>query len=152
MGASSLAGLRRALRISDTRRISQSEHRSHARVRHCAMAKAVLLQTAVMGIVAAIAALIAGWNAGWSALLGGLACVVPNGIFAWQLARDVRRPGGATTHVFVIGEFTKLALTVLMLFVVARVDRELNWPAFIVGVIAVLKSYFWMFVFGRRGA
>jgi ATP synthase protein I len=114
------------------------------------MANAVLWQAAVTGIVAVLAAAIGGWNAGWSALFGGLACVVPSGIFAWQLARDRRRPGGATLHIFFVGELTKLALTVLMLFVVVRVYRELNWPALVVGVIAVLKSYFWMFLFGRR--
>ena len=114
------------------------------------MANAVLWQAAVTGVVAVLAAAIGGWNAGLSAFLGGLACTVPSGIFAWQLARDRRRPGGATLHVFFVGEFTKLALTALMLFVVARVYRELNWLALVVGVIAVLKSYFWMFVFGRH--
>jgi ATP synthase protein I len=126
----------------------QQSGQHHSRA--TSMANAVLLQATVTGIVAALAAVIGGWNAGLSALLGGLACVVPSGIFAWQLARDRKRPGGATMHVFFVGELTKLALTVLMLFVVARVYRDLNWLALVVGFIAVLKSYFWMFVFGRR--
>jgi ATP synthase protein I len=113
------------------------------------MAKAVLLQAAVMGIVAALATAVGGWNAGSSALLGGLVCVVPNGIFALQLARDRRRPGGATVHIFIIGELTKLAFTVLLLFVAARVCRGLDWPVLIVSLIVVLHSNLLLFFFRR---
>jgi ATP synthase protein I len=113
------------------------------------MANAVFVQAAVAAIFAALAAVIGGRDAGMSALLGGVACVVPSGLFAWQLARDRKRPGGATVHVFFIGEFTKLALTVLMLFVATRVYRNLDWPILIVSLIAVLNSYLVMLFLGR---
>ena len=104
------------------------------------------------GVVAVIAALLGGPVAALSAALGGLACVLPNALFALRLAVETRRPGGATMHGFFIGEFAKLAATVLLLFGVASLYRDLNWLAFIVGFIAVLKSYFLMFLFGRRFA
>jgi ATP synthase protein I len=117
-----------------------------------AMANAVLLQTVMTLIVAALAAMLGGRHAALSALLGGLACVVPNALFALRLFWESRRPGGATMQGFFVGEFTKVAATLLILFVVARVYRELDWLALIVGFIAVLKSYFLMFLFGRHRA
>ncbi|HEY0250268.1 MAG TPA: ATP synthase subunit I [Kofleriaceae bacterium] len=112
----------------------------------------MLLQLTMTLVVAVVAGLIGGVDAAFSALLGGLACVVPSALFAVRLALDLRRPGGATGYGFFVGEFAKLALTVLMLFGIATVYRDLNWLALIVGFIAALKSYFLMFVFGRSGA
>ncbi len=116
------------------------------------MAYAVLLQAVMTLVIAGLAALVAGSHAAMSALFGGLACVVPNALFAWRLAWDARRPGGATMQAFFVGEFVKLATTVAILFAVARLYRGLVWPALIIGFIAVLKSYFLMFVLGRRRA
>ena len=116
------------------------------------MVKAVLLQVTMTLVVSAVAALVGGADAALSAMFGGLACVIPSALFAARLAIDVRRPGGATVSGFFIGEFAKLGLTVLMLFAIAMVYRDLNWLALILGFIAALKSYFLMFVFGRSGA
>ena len=112
------------------------------------MTKAVLLQVVATAVVAACATAIAGVHAGVSAALGGLACVIPNALFALRLKFEMRRPGGATVHGFFIGEFVKLAATVLLLYVVASTYRDLQWLALIVGFIAALKSYFLMFLFG----
>ncbi len=114
------------------------------------MANAVILQAVMTLIVAAIAAMVGGLHAALSALIGGLACVIPNALFALRLFVESRRPGGATVQGFFIGEFAKLAATVLILFVAGRVYHELDWLALIVGFVAVLKSYFLMFLFGRR--
>ena len=116
------------------------------------MVKAVVLQVAMTALVALIAGMVGGFDAALSALLGGLACVVPSALFAMRLVVEMRRPGGATVHGFFIGEFAKLALTVLMLFGIATVVHDLNWLALIVGFIAALKSYFLMFAFGRKHA
>jgi ATP synthase protein I len=111
------------------------------------MANAIYLQAAMTLIVVAIAAVIGGSHAALSAGIGGLACLVPSALFAMRLAWESRRPGGATLHGFFVGEFAKLAFTMAILFIAARVYRELNWPALVVGLIAVLKSYFLMFLF-----
>lgn len=116
------------------------------------MLRAVLLQVVVTSVVAIGAAFAGGAHAALSAVFGGLACVVPNALFALRLSIEIRRPGGATVHGFFIGEFVKLFATVLLLFVVARTYRDLNWPALLVGFIAALKSYFLMFAFGKRTA
>ena len=113
------------------------------------MGKAVALQALMTMIVAAVAAMIGGRNAALSAALGGLACAIPNALFALRLTFASRTPGGATILGFVVGEFTKVAVTVLLIFGVARGYHGLNWLAFIIGIIAVLKSYFLAFVFRR---
>ncbi len=114
------------------------------------MVRTVQLQVAMTVTVAMLAAMMGGVHAALSAALGGLSCVVPSGLFALRLALESRRPGGATVHGFFVGEFVKLAVTVLMLFAVASFYRDLNWLALIVGFIAALKSYFLIFLFGIR--
>lgn len=116
------------------------------------MVKAVVLQAAMTAIVATLAALIAGFDAAVSAALGGLACLIPNALFALRLSIETRRPGGATVYGFFVGEFAKLAATVLILFGIASIYRDLHWLALIVGFIAVLKSYFLIFLFEARRA
>ena len=97
-----------------------------------------LMATVVAGI---IAALLGGWSAMWSAVLGGLCCVVPNGLFALRLFANAKRLSGANPMTFFIGEFIKIALTVALLGAIAWLYRDLNWLALICGFIVALKSY-----------
>ena len=76
-----------------------------------------------------------------SALLGGLCCVVPNGLFALRLFANAQKAGAANPMAFFIGEFIKIALTVALLGAVAWLYRDLNWLALIAGFIVALKSY-----------
>ena len=105
------------------------------------MLRIVLLQLATTVVVACIAGLIAGFPGLCSALLGGLCCAVPNAFFALRLFAGTRKPGGATPMTFFVGEFVKIALTIALMGAVVWLYRELNWPAFIVAFIVVLKSY-----------
>jgi len=73
-------------------------------------------------------------------VLGGLCCVVPNGLFALRLFSAAQR-GAANPVSFMIGEFIKIALTVTLLGVTAWLYRDLNWLALICGFIVALKSY-----------
>lgn len=114
------------------------------------MLKTVSLQASVALVVALIASLIGGTVAGWSALLGGLACVVPNALFALRLGIQMRRPGGAQVMTFFGGEFVKLVLTVAILAVIALRAHDLNWLAMLTGFIVALKSYFVAFLFDRN--
>jgi ATP synthase protein I len=114
------------------------------------MARAVWWQVLVTLLVACIAAVVGGRMSGLSAALGGLACVVPNALFALRLHIEIRRPGGAAVHTVLIGEVVKVAATFALLVLITQNVRGLDWLALIIGVIAALKSYLLMFLFIRR--
>ena len=105
------------------------------------MLRVVLLQLLTTVITGLIAGLIGGWHALLSALLGGLCCVVPNGLFALRLLINARKPGAVNPMTFFIGEFIKIALTVALLGAVVWLYRDLNWLALLAAFIVALKSY-----------
>jgi len=111
------------------------------------MFRIVAAQFLVSIVVAAGAWIVGGRHAAASSLLGGLACALPNGLFALNLAwLDSRpqQPGGAARGAtsravaLLVGEFVKVALTIGMLALVALAYRDMVWLALIVSVIAVL--------------
>ena len=105
------------------------------------MLHVVILQLATTGIAACIAGLLGGMPALLSALLGGLCCVVPNGLFALRLFANAQKTEGANPMSFFIGEFIKIALTVALLGAAAWLYRDLNWLALLAGFAVALKSY-----------
>jgi len=105
------------------------------------MLRIVILQLAATVVVACICGILGGVPGLISALLGGLCCVVPNGLFALRLFASARSPGGANPISFFIGEFVKIALTVGFLGAAAWFYRDLNWLALLAAFIVALKSY-----------
>jgi ATP synthase protein I len=99
------------------------------------------MQFAVTIAAGLVAGLIGGVHALVSALLGGLCCVVPNGLFALRLFINARKPGAVNPMTFFIGEFIKIALTIALLGAVVWLYRDLNWLALIAAFIVALKSY-----------
>jgi ATP synthase protein I len=97
-----------------------------------------MMATVVAGV---IAGLLGGRSAMFSAVLGGVCCVVPNGIMAIRLFASAQKPGGANPATFFIWEFVKIALTLALLVAVARLYHDLNWLALLCGFIVALKSY-----------
>ena len=105
------------------------------------MLRLVLIQLATTVVAAVLAGLIGGQHAFFSALIGGLCCVIPNGLFALRLFISARRPGMMNPMTFFFGEFTKIAMTVALLGAVVWLYRDLNWLALIAAFIVALKSY-----------
>jgi ATP synthase protein I len=105
------------------------------------MLRIVSLQLMATVVAGAIAAMLGGWAAMFSAVLGGLCCVVPNGLFALRLFANAQKLGGANPMTFMIGEFIKIAMTVALLGATAWLYRDLNWLALMCGFIVALKSY-----------
>ena len=106
------------------------------------MARIVLLQMMAAFVVALLSAVFFPLNCAWSALLGGLCCALPNAFFALRLAMSARKPGGANPMSFFFGEFIKIGLTIALMATVVFLYRDVNWPAFLIAFIVVLKSYF----------
>jgi ATP synthase protein I len=105
------------------------------------MLRVVLLQLAATVVTGLIAGMLGGVHALLSALLGGLCCFVPNGLFALRLFINARKPGEVNPMTFFIGEFIKIALTIALLGAVVWLYRDLNWLALIAAFIVTLKSY-----------
>jgi ATP synthase protein I len=105
------------------------------------MFRVVFLQILTTVIVSLVAGLLGGSHAAISALLGGAACVVPNGLFALKLAASARRPQGNSPAVFLIGEFVKVVSTLALLGLIVAFYKDLVWLALLGSVIVVLKSY-----------
>jgi ATP synthase protein I len=113
------------------------------------MFRVVAAQFLTSMVVSAGAWIIGGHRAAVSALLGGLACTLPNGLFALHLAWLGRVPqsragesgsGRATAYALALlaGEFLKVLLTIGLLLLIARTVRDLVWLALIVGISAAL--------------
>tara|TARA_R110001599_G_scaffold64023_4_gene179649 strand:+ start:342729 stop:343067 length:339 start_codon:yes stop_codon:yes gene_type:complete len=105
------------------------------------MLPVVLMQFAATVIVSLIAGLIAGMPALYSALLGGLCCVVPNGLFALRLFSAAQKSKSVSPMTFFVGEFIKIALTLVLLGAVVWLYRDLNLLALVAAFIVALKSY-----------
>ena len=105
------------------------------------MLRLVSLQLMLTVVVGVIAALLAGWNAMVSAVIGGMCCVVPNGVVALRLHAGAHKPGGANPLSFFIWEFAKIAMTVALMFAAVKLYHDLNWLAFLGAFIVALKSY-----------
>jgi ATP synthase protein I len=105
------------------------------------MLRIILMQLVTTVVVALVAGGLGGMSALWSALLGGLCCAIPNGLFALRLHLSTRKPGGANPMTFFIGEFIKIATTLALFGAVVWLYRDVHWLAFVLSFIVVLKSY-----------
>jgi len=72
------------------------------------MLRLLLTQLATTLAAAALAGFIAGQHAFFSALLGGMCCVVPNGLFALRLAIGALRPGALSPMTFLSASSSRL--------------------------------------------
>jgi ATP synthase protein I len=106
---------------------------------------------ALLGLVVAVLAwLIGGVDAGLSALAGAGTYFVPNVIFALRLYLSTFRPGGSGPMLFLVGEMLKIGAAVGLLWVLARLGGDrVQWLAVLAGLIAVLKGYVLVLMFGR---
>ncbi len=80
-----------------------------------------------------------------SAVLGGVACVLPNFLFALRLKFVASRPGASYPANFFLGEFVKIALTIGLLVISVREYADLHWPAMLIGMGLALQAGFLAF-------
>lgn len=108
------------------------------------MQRIVFMQFLAMLVIAAIFGLLVDTNAMLSALLGGGCCLLPNGFFAWRLHVVSRCQKNATPLTYFVVEFCKIAMTLALMGAVIGLYHDVNWLAFVVGCIVVLKSYLFL--------
>jgi ATP synthase protein I len=101
------------------------------------MLRVLIGQIGIGVVLAAVFWGLKGHVAGYSALLGSLTCVIPNAFLALRLVVPRRDPGArALIQAAYIGEFGKLALTVLMFSIVFALVRPLAAAPLFAGFIA----------------
>ncbi|MFC4296530.1 ATP synthase subunit I [Castellaniella hirudinis] len=85
---------------------------------------------------------IAGKDAGFSALIGAAAYFVPNALFALRLLLGYFGPKRPGSLAFFWGELFKLLMVAGVVVLVAwRWGGWLHWPAFLLGLLGVMKGY-----------
>lgn len=100
------------------------------------MLKTLWFQAAAILVVAAGAGILSGSSGALSALAGGAAYFLPNLLFVLRLRLAIAtRAAGAAG--FLVGEAVKLTAVLALLFMLPRI-MEVNWPALVAGLFAVL--------------
>lgn len=79
-------------------------------------------------------------NVVWSALYGAACVVVPGALFAYGMSRQASAfNAGSAVFGFMLWEFVKIGVAVIMLVAAIKVVPNLNWPAFLVAVVVSIK-------------
>lgn len=110
------------------------------------MFKMVLLQFGATLAAAAISAVFFGVTGAVSAALAGLACVVPNALFALRLTLVSKRYGVPPVSAFFVGEIVKVLTIVGLLVLIHSVYDDLHWGALLIGMILALKANLFAFL------
>ncbi|MDR0933736.1 MAG: ATP synthase subunit I [Burkholderiaceae bacterium] len=104
-------------------------------------ARIICLQLSLAVVVALVAALLGGKDAGLSSILAGMTCVLPNMVFAGGFHIGDRVGFRSSMAVFFVMELIKIVLTVVLMIAVFWLYKDVNWLAFLVSFVIVLKSY-----------
>ncbi len=115
------------------------------------MLKVLVVQVGVGAVLAVVLWGFFGDVAGYSAVLGALVCVIPNAFLALRLALPRRDPGAtALVRAAYIGEFGKLALTVLLFVLVFTLVKPLSAAALFAAFIATQMVTLTGLLMGRK--
>lgn len=109
--------------------------------------RVVVCQYAFVLLASCGGALISGMNAALSALVGGLCIALPNSFLAMTLVCLMSLKTAYSAYVVLVGEFTKMVVSVVLLFLVAKFYGDVLWPAVLLGIIAAIASNFATVIF-----
>jgi ATP synthase protein I len=101
---------------------------------------AVGMQVAAVLGLALMAGLFFDWFSAGYLVLGGVAAIIPNGLFALRLAGHRGKPAESYPAVFFLGEFGKIGLTAALLALIAQSFESISWLPLLIGLIAALQA------------
>ena len=104
------------------------------------MFKMVLIQFGATLAATALAAVFFGLRGAVSATLGGLACVIPSGLFALRLHLLTLRHGSPQVTAFFVGEIVKVASIIGLLVLIRFAYEDVHWGAVFIGLVLALKA------------
>ena len=113
--------------------------------------RVVAAQVAVGVVVALLGRLLTGRNeVAWSLLYGAAVVVVPGALMARGMtSRFTSMAPGTSAVSFMLWEFVKIGVSVVMLAMAHRIVQPLSWPALLVGLVLCIKVY-WVALLWRR--
>jgi ATP synthase protein I len=101
---------------------------------------AVGMQVAAVLGLALVAGFFFDWSSAGFLVLGGVAAIIPNGLFALRLASHRGKPAESYPAVFFLGEFGKIGLTAALLALIAQSVESISWLPLLIGLIAALQA------------
>ena len=115
----------------------------------------VIAVQVVVGVVAALIGwLITGRSAvAWSMLYGAATVVVPGALMARGMTSKLTSVAAGSSAVsFMLWEFVKIGVSVVMLIVAGKIVQPLVWPALLVAMVVCMKVYWVALLWRRRKA
>jgi ATP synthase protein I len=109
------------------------------------MFRAIILQFGATLVTALVAGFLVGRHGALSGLVGGMACTLPNLMFALRLRMVQHRPGASYPANFFLGEVVKNAATIGLLAVAVSWYADLHWPSMLIGLAVALQASFLAF-------
>ena len=109
------------------------------------MSRILFIQAVVILLAILASAIFVGRNGAVSAGLGGLACYIPNVLFALRMNIVARRKDASYLANFFVGEFFKVLATIAFVLLVARAFPDLHWPSMLIGLGLSLHAFFFGF-------
>lgn len=85
-----------------------------------------------------------------SVIYGSLVAVLPNAILAWGLTRPARMNANALAVNFMLWEFLKIGVAVILMVMAPLMVSGLSWPAMLVAVVLGMKAN-WLALLARGG-
>jgi ATP synthase protein I len=136
--------------VPDTLVLTDQDRAVIARRARVGLFRALAAQAAMMMLAVLVSWLVAGIAAGASALIGAAAYFVPNTLFAMRLLLGYYGPKRSNSLTFFVGEALKLmAVAGIIVLAAWRGGDWLVWPAFLLGLLAVMKGYVVLLVMRR---
>ena len=106
----------------------------------------------VVGVVASLLGAVATGKAavGWSMLYGAATVALPAALMARGMTSKLSSMAASASAVsFMLWEFVKIGVSVVMLVVAGRIVQPLVWPALLVGLVVCMKVY-WVALLWRN--
>lgn len=105
------------------------------------MMRVSLAQYALTFLAVLVSTLFWGLSGAVSAMIGGLAYALPTTVLIAVIALRKRR-GSAGAYTVLVGEFVRILALGAVIGLAARVYEDLHWPSVLIGIVAVVSSYF----------
>jgi ATP synthase protein I len=116
--------------------------------------RVIATQVAVGVAAALIGGLLTGRSeVAWSMLYGAATVVVPGALMARGMTSKLSSMApGASAVSFMLWEFVKIAVSLVMLVIAGKIVQPLVWPALLVGLVVCMKVYWVALLWRRRKA